>query len=86
MRKNTLLLLIAASMLTGCALGAQPTPPPKPKRIAPASLTQDCGDLPQPPTGLTQDLLANHVKVAKKYHLCRGHHADLANWLEANDD
>lgn len=84
MHKNILLPLIAALTLTGCALGAPPTP--EPKLIPPASLTQDCGDLPQPASGLTQDLLANHVKVAKKYKLCRDQLADLVKWKEKNDE
>lgn len=86
MRKHILLLLIAASTLTACASGARPTATPPPKLTVPASLTADCADLPQPTSGKTQDLLDNHVQVARIFHLCREQLRSLAQWLETTGD
>ncbi len=85
---KSMLILIAALILTACGLGVQqtPEPPPKPKRLPPAYLTQDCGDLPQPLTEFNPALLKNHVQVAARYHLCRGWHLELVKWHEVNSD
>lgn len=80
MRKLILLPAIAALTLTACASGG--TPIAAQKLTAPEHLKMACPDLPQPPTGKTQDLLANHVAVAKTYHQCRERHRGLADWLE----
>lgn len=84
MYKHTLLLLTAALTLSACASGAPPTPTPIPKpALKPAAkLTQKCPELPQPKTGLTQDLLVNHVQVAKLYHKCQENHEGLVDWME----
>ena len=86
MRKQTLLpLAVAVLTMTACASGAQPTP--QVKLLPPASLTAQCpAALPQPASGKTLDLLANHVQVAKLYWLCRERHLGLANWLESSND
>lgn len=86
MRKSILSLPIAALLLTACAHGVQPTPTPKPKLIPPASQTKDCGELPQPASGKTQDLLSNHVDVTKMYHKCRDQLRALAEWMETTND
>lgn len=87
MHKHILLLLIAASMLTACASGVKPMPTPMPQLILrpAATLTQACPDLPQPKSGKTQDLLANHVQVAKQYHKCQQNHQGLVDWLERTE-
>lgn len=84
MRKHTLLLAIAALMLTACAHGVPPTATPK--LLPPAGLTQDCGELPQPASGKAQDLLADHVKVTRMYHLCRERLRFLVEWMETTND
>ena len=80
MRKHILLPLIAVLMLTACASGK--TLIAAPKLGAPESLKAECGELPPPQSGKTQDLLANHVAVAKAYHQCRDRHQGLVDWLE----
>lgn len=82
MRKHTLVLTIAASMLTACGHGPPPMPTPTPKRNPPAALTEDCPDLPPPKSGQKTDLLANHVLVAKQYHKCRENKQGLVNWIK----
>ena len=53
---------------------------------APAAETQKCPDsIPDPVSGKTQDLLANHVLAMKTYHECKDRHNGLVDWLEATD-
>lgn len=81
MRKLTLLLMIAASMLTACASGV---PPMQTLKLDPPMTDmQDCPPLAQPASGQMQDLLANHVATAREYHLCRALHKGLVDWLRA---
>ena len=80
---KTILLLIAASMLTACASGVPRTMAPTLK--PPESETAECQPLPQPPSASLTDLLANHVTVAKQYHQCRDRHKALADWLQKTD-
>jgi len=80
MSKSTLTTLLAALMLTACTFGNPPTQVPT--LTAPANLTSKCPDLPQLQSGSLNDLLSNHIQVAKAYHECRNHHNDLADWLQ----
>jgi len=82
MRKNILLTLIAALAMTACAHGPTQTPTPMLNRPATQELPEK---LPPPQSGATQDLLANHVLVAKAYHQCRDLYLGLTNWLTATD-
>lgn len=85
MKKPILLLLIAASMLTGCASGEMPMPTVK--LLPPASLLAQCpATLPQPESPRLPDLLRNHVQSAEIYHLCRESHNGLVEWLEVTSD
>ncbi|WP_293766369.1 hypothetical protein [uncultured Aquitalea sp.] len=80
MSKSTLIPLLAVLMLTACASGNPPTLAPT--LTVPANLTAKCPDLPLLQSGSLNDLLSNHIQVAKAYHECRNHHNDLADWLK----
>lgn len=81
MRKLILSMTIAALMLMGCASGGPPTQTPT--LSARESDKQKCLEtLPDPASGKTQDLLANHVLAMKAYHECKDRHNGLVNWLE----
>lgn len=83
MHKHILWLLIAASTMTGCASGRTQTGV---SLTAPESDKALCQDpLPQPKSGKTQDLLANHVVATKAYYQCADRHRGLVEWLEATE-
>lgn len=83
MPRTILLPLIAALTLTACASGTQPMQTPT--LSPPESEMQQCEALPPPQSGMMQDLLANHIAVAKAYHQCRDRHLGLVQWLEKTD-
>lgn len=73
---KAILTLCSALMLTACASGV----PPMPARTPPPNLTAACPPLPQPKSGQSNELLANHVEVAELYHACRERHKGLSDW------
>ncbi len=75
-----ILPLCAASMLTACASGTQPTRAPT--LLPPESEMQLCPALPPATSGTMTDLITNHIAVAKAYHQCRDRHQGLVEWLE----
>lgn len=64
-----LLILIAASTLTGCASGTVQTPVMP--WIPPANVMLDCPDLPLAQDGKLATLLSNHKEVSDLYHQCQ---------------
>lgn len=82
--RNRMLLFSAALILTACASGAPRTPAPM--LTPPETDMQPCQALQQPVSGQINDLLSNHIAVAKAYHQCRDRHQGLINWLEKTDD
>lgn len=91
---RSLLLLSAALMLTACAAGPQPTPDlgavmqaTRPVPVPPpASLLVVPPTLPPPRSGSMPDLLANHLAVARQYHLLRSQVCLLLAHLGAPTD
>jgi hypothetical protein len=62
---------------------------PPPKRLAPpARLTQPCETLPplKTDTPSAADLLRNHLRVTRQYHLVCTRHEELSRWATPNDD
>lgn len=81
MLKQILSMAIAALMLTACASGVRPMPTVT--LTPPASDMQKCPEtIPDPASGKTQDLVANHVLAMKTYHECKDRHNGLVDWLE----
>lgn len=83
MRKHILLCCVALT-LTACASGRTPTPAPT--LSPPASEMVACSPLPPPESGQLNDLLTNHIAVAKLYHQCRDRLQALIDWLEVTTD
>lgn len=74
-------LLAALCLLTSCASGLPPTPAPI--RIPPpAPLTMPPPRLPAPASARLADLVANHVEVARQYHLLATQLCGLLIWLQ----
>lgn len=85
MRRPPLIPLIAAFLLTACASGGPPTPAPE--LTPPASLTTlPPESLPQPESAHIQDLLENHIEVARLYHRTREQLRGLVEWLEQTSE
>lgn len=75
---RNLTVLSFALMLTACAYGALPTTdPPRP----PVAAMLTCPPLPAPGSGLSDDLLANHLVTMEIHHLCRSRLDTLQEWV-----
>lgn len=79
--RNKILLLSAALILTACASGVMRTPAPI--LTPPEEDMRPCPPLPLPTSPQINDLLTNHIEVAKAYHRCRDRHQGLIDWMEA---
>lgn len=75
MRLQTLPLLAALLLTTGCALGSRPMPAdslPLPNlAISPEAMEHCPEEIPPPKSGDRSDLLANHIEAMRIYHACR---------------
>jgi hypothetical protein len=82
-----LLMMLAASVLMGCAAGPQPMPdlsvtkpvpvPPPPNLLTPPPT------LPPPRSGQLTELEANHREVARLYHQLASQMCQLLQYLQA---
>lgn len=79
-----ILLTLAFCLLTGCASGVTPTPEEPIRTSPPPNLTAPPRQLPQPETGHMRALEANHLQVAKAYHLLASQICQLQAYLQIN--
>lgn len=78
MSKQTLTLILAGLILSGCATGTAPTVvAPTPRPVIPEAFLVSCDPLPEVTQGKLPALLNNHIEVARMYHLCAQRHGDL---------
>lgn len=81
--RSTIVMILAALMLTACASGLPPMPAPSLPRLPPPNLMLHCPELAQPASGGLVALLANHIDVAQEYQICRERQRALAEWARS---
>lgn len=83
MRKAILSLLLACSILSGCAGGPTQTQAKAPRLIPPGHLTALADPPPPPQSGSMEDLYLNHQEAMRLYWQLRDRYQGLVEWLQS---
>lgn len=79
MSKAILFILIAVSILSGCA-SLNPPPAAQPARNAPPSLMLECLPPEAPENATMGALLESYIETATRLNTCRTRHKALTEW------
>lgn len=80
------LLTVACCLLSACAAGPPPMPVQPIPVPPPANATAPPQPLPPPASGRVSDLEANHLQVARQYHLLASGYCRLLQYLEIHHE